>query len=156
MSWSKVSDHTTWDAQSSGHWRKTEETVLHFINETCQCMMTVSEKQISDYILHSAPTCACNGSKYPTLSIADGTTFCPLAQNILTADPFCRTNSIIWYLSPISHQHTIVIITVDLWTQTEGKWGNKKKNDFWVGVLASKMFLGMFHNIGRPILSAQY
>ncbi len=72
------------------------------------------------------PTCACDSSKDPTLAIADRATLCPLAQNIPAADPRSWINSIC-NLSPISHQHTTVIVTVDLWAQREVQESEENK-----------------------------
>lgn len=62
-------------------------------------------------------TCAPDSSENPTLAIADRATFCPLAKNVPAADPHSWMNPP-WELSPLSHQNTPVIVTVDLRAQT--------------------------------------
>lgn len=174
MTWSKVSDHSTWDAQCTGHWW-TEESIMTSHQQTkshvwfsiwtggCNWGETDTEeistvdtechlvgvllKRLDIYVRglnlelinhfttnlslnpqpaiprvpstpHHTLTCACNSSKDPTLAVADGATFCPLMQNLITADPLCWMNPI-WNVWPLSHQHTIVIITVDLMRDRE-------------------------------------
>ena len=59
------------------------------------------------------PTCTIHSSEDPALAVADGPAVGPLPQDVPTPYPGGRVHSVL-ELRPLSHQNTLVVVTVDL------------------------------------------
>lgn len=70
---------------------------------------------------YSSSTCTANSGEHPTLSVADGATLRPLAQDVPGTDPLTGMNASSKVI-PLSHQDPFVVITVDLRQRTRKWW----------------------------------